>query len=284
MACFLAYTTSYFSSLFKSSTSRSRRCSSETEPFVQHKSLCEADLLDNDLLIVGDVHGCYDEMLEIIKLANDETKKPLVNIFVGDMINKGPKSEEVLEYLLKAKHTYCVRGNHEQKVLKEFFSYKNDGVIPSEPRTWVKKLKPAYVDFMKSLPYTISIAHLNLVIVHAGLLPGRPLTLQSCNEMINMRNLYWDDDMFHGKVLKSTFRIDKGQAWADNWKGPEHVYFGHDAVRKLQTHEYATGLDTGCVYGGHLSAMLLKLDNEAGVVEKKLLTVKPNNVYVPVTD
>lgn len=50
---------------------------------------------------------------------------------------------------------------------------------------------------------------------------------------------------------------EEGVAWASVWPGPQRVIFGHDAVRGIQRYEHATGIDSGCVYGGRLSALIL---------------------------
>ena len=84
------------------------------------------------------------------------------------------------------------------------------------------------------------------LVVHAGIVPGVPLDRQDRTHLLNMRSFKAD-----GSPTKKI----EGDPWASRWHGPPHVVFGHDAVRGLQRHKWATGLDTGCVYGGSLTGL-----------------------------
>eukprot|EP00984_Skeletonema_dohrnii_P030368 scaffold21771_cov100-Skeletonema_dohrnii-CCMP3373.AAC.1 len=81
--------------------------------------------------------------------------------------------------------------------------------------------------------------------------------------MMNMRSILPD-----GTVTSKFFN---NWPWARLWDGPQTVFFGHDADRGLQQYEHAIGLDTGCVYGGKLTACILP--------ERRLVSVNAKREY-----
>ncbi|CEM22757.1 unnamed protein product [Vitrella brassicaformis CCMP3155] len=90
----------------------------------------------------------------------------------------------------------------------------------------------------------------DLVVVHAGLNPFLPLEEQSEWELTHMRNVLVDG--------RRGVEDDKqGVHWIDLWDGPQLVVYGHDAKKGLYVTQHTIGLDTGCVYGGRLSAVVL---------------------------
>lgn len=225
-----------------------------TPPIIHRQLTCNET--PKRLIVVGDVHGCYDELKELLESCNYQDAQTQV-LIVGDLINKGPKSAEVVRFA-KNNNFLCIRGNHDDFILAAIFN-----LIPNLKQTdaieFIKQLTSEEVDWLKELPYTIRIPKWNAVFVHAGLIPNLPLESQDPVHMTTLRNVYSAED--NTQQYFGTSKTDVGVPWVTAWDESDHynqhVYFGHDAKRGLQLGKFATGLDTGCLYGKKLSAMIL---------------------------
>ena len=213
----------------------------------------------NRTIIIGDVHGCEPELVEMLRRVSPSRRCGDRLIFLGDVIGKGPQplrslrlAREQVESLGRGE---VLMGNHEAAVVRWFD--QRDAGVPARKRA--KLLSRASIALAQSLtgdevawlrrrPYYIELVDHRIVCVHAGLQPGVPLARQSRAHMITTRSLSAD-----GTPSAQLGR----ESWATRWHGPPHIVFGHDARRQLQRHAWATGLDTGCVYGGNLTAMVL---------------------------
>jgi len=240
-------------------------------PSVLHKKLDNCSIKDRKLLLIGDVHGCLDELNDLLDLVNSSyNQSQYLPVFVGDMINKGPKNVETLQRVRQMEH-FAVRGNHDAAVLQQVLMSQKHSEYQLPPRyQWTKRLVADDIEYLKELPYTISLPDFNAIVVHAGLVPNVSLEEQKISDMIVMRNLVEAEN----GTFKSAELPNEGKPWASQWNGPEHVFFGHDARRKFQQYPYSTGLDTGCVYGFDLTALLLHKDGT-----KEFFTVPAKGVY-----
>ena len=237
-------------------------------PRISHLLMTEEDIGERNLLVIGDVHGCYDELRELLDQQSiSEKSNNTCIIFVGDLINKGPKNAQVVKLARKLR-AYSVRGNHDEVCLLEWEKAQQNNGQLSHKFSWMNELTPQDIQWLYEMPYTINGPSRNFIIVHAGLLPGRRLEEQDPGDMITMRNVV-ENESGEGYVTTK----GNGMCWASKWQGPSHVYFGHDARRLLQQHRYATGLDTGCVYGGHLTAIY--------PLTGKLVSVKAHTIHKP---
>jgi len=196
-------------------------------------------------LVVGDVHGCLDELLALLAAAGRTPDDRVV--LVGDLVCKGPNSAGVVRWARES-NADAVLGNHDAHVLR---AARGDPRIGPAHRAVAETLSVADVAWLESRPLWLrldAVADRPYLVVHGGLVPGIPVEQQTRVHLLNLRSI--SDD---GEPSK---RIE-GAPWASLWRGPEHVVFGHDAVRGLQRHPFATGLDTGCVYGRELTALVL---------------------------
>lgn len=222
-----------------------------------HKTLTPEYLESfKEVFVIGDVHGCYDELMDLLAVAKAKEKDTL-KLFVGDLVNKGPRSEDVLEFLVQNMSScQAVRGNHDEVVLKEYYSSRSQSYTLAVNNSWIKRLSARHIRYLEALPYTLLLPSLNTVIVHAGLVPGQGLSTSLVN-MVTMRNVVIDEYWEKGGIRATCKDEECSEPWGQVWNGPEHVIFGHDAKRKLQIWRHCTGLDTGCVYGNTLTGMFI---------------------------
>ena len=197
-------------------------------------------------IVLGDVHGCYDEALDLLEKCA-VTKEDRV-IFLGDLIDRGPKRWQCVELAMKHE---SILGNHEDKLLQYRRNRKME-MKPDHAKTWYE-LSPKHLDYFESLPLFIRIPESNAVLVHAGVLPDIPIENQLPGTLLHCQNIlppsiksYWP----------SRSPPDH-QFWGNFWKGPERVIFGHTVMNKPLVTEWAVGIDTGCVFGHSLTAVIL---------------------------
>lgn len=215
------------------------------------------------VIAIGDVHGCIDELKALLKKCDYHPGDAIV--FLGDLVCKGPDSLSVVQ-MAREVGAIGVRGNHDFEVVRWHQAIKSGAdppVIGSEHYYVASALNTADLKWMYSLPWFISSSHLNALFVHAGFVSGIRLAKQNPRLMMNMRSILPD-----GTVTSKFFN---NWPWARLWDGPQTVFFGHDADRGLQHYEHAIGLDTGCVYGGKLTACILP--------ERRLVSVNAKREY-----
>ncbi|WP_435553053.1 metallophosphoesterase family protein [Natrinema sp. CGMCC1.2065] len=175
-----------------------------------------------DVYVIGDVHGCpdaLDALLERLDLGGND-----LAVFVGDLVRKGPDSKAVLDRVRRSPRLLSVRGNNERKLIEGAAS--------------LSALGPADYQYVESLPTAISWD--GGLVVHGGVDPARSLSAQSREDVLTMRSP--EGDGYDGPF------------WFDAYEGPPRVFFGHTVLETPIEREWAVGLDTGCVYGGSLTA------------------------------
>ena len=151
----------------------------EDTVFIKNVIEIKEDKLD----AIGDIHGCYKEMITLIKRMgyNMSTGVPIHPngrkiVWLGDLVDRGPKSVDVLKFVRTAVEKgghYCIRGNHEEYLIKSFNSYKKGERIPSGEgmkRTLVEFLREfdeaqreEYISFIQSLPFYLIKTYSNKV-------------------------------------------------------------------------------------------------------------------------
>jgi len=199
-------------------------------------------------LVIGDVHGCLDELDQLLDSAAITSSDRI--IFVGDLIGRGPDTIGVLDRVAELQ-AHSVQGNHERQLLQLLDSGRESAVTGGHEsrRRLIELLEPRHVQLLRAMPLYLELPQHNACVVHAGVVPGLSWAEQDPWALTNMRSL---DAL--GRPSAELGEV----SWALSMRGPVHVVFGHSAQRGLQLLEFATGLDSGCVYGGSLTGLLLQ--------------------------
>lgn len=239
---------------------------------------------EKQYLFIGDVHGMYDKLKELLDAVSFEQNDIQV-VFVGDFITKGPDDVKVLEWMMDHRDSvHFVIGNNEFSVLMcalnpDILSEKSAGI--ELYRIKESHLKVAQSLSAEQVQYISEEGHIafeldlektgqRLVTVHAGLLPldynfkSRHLELHS--SIVTLTNMKYMNP-FDNRETSRDKKAEFWQRWYKLWEAvvPFHnedltIIYGHDAKKGLNIRKYTKGLDSGAVKGGKLSALLYKYD------------------------
>lgn len=220
--------------------------------------------------IIGDVHGCFSELRILLKELGYKVvkhrdrsrnygytvKAPAgrTAIFLGDLADRGPASNEVFRLVMsmvKNGSALCVCGNHDAKLLKKLKG-KNVNLKHGLAGT-LKQLEqepPAFIDELKTFLRGL-ISHYvlddgRLVVAHAGLreeMQGR------ASGIVRSFCLYGETT---GEI--DEFGLPVRYEWAKEYNGKALVVYGHTPVPEPEWLNRTIDIDTGCVFGGKLTA------------------------------
>lgn len=224
-------------------------------------------------IFIGDIHGCRDELDALLDRVGYGDGDRVVA--VGDMVVRGPEPRRTLA-LLRALRAQAVRGNHEERLLRWYDTRHTSSPAPigEMTRRTARALSKSDFAMLKALPLWLDFPSHALRVVHAGVAPGVRIEDQDPHVLMNIRCV----DKSGAPHTK------RGEAlWGAIYEGPPHLVFGHYARGEPQVHRWATGLDTGCVYGGRLTAMVLA-EGQAPPAEDErmavLVSVPARRAYV----
>lgn len=218
-------------------------------------------MMQSKTWVIGDVHGCLDELHALVDKIQPTSGDRV--IFLGDLIDKGPYALDTLR-LIQSKGWESLLGNHEEKHSRyrsRMLSGNENHVQLYEETEYHSRYSAQDIEWMRSLPTFIRVG--NTVLVHGGMIPGVPVNRQHPKACLRIRVV--DKENRQVSKLMDNFHLPEGFShWSDRWTGPESVIYGHDPIslsspKVNRFSGYSCyGLDTGCVYGGRLTALHLE--------------------------
>lgn len=219
--------------------------------------------------IVGDVHGCADELIELmdrlgygveLRAGSGDDRVRVSNppgrrlVLVGDLVDRGPRSPDALRIVMtmvEAGQALCVPGNHDAKFLR-WLQGRNvkpthglDGTIEqmaTEPPEFHARVR----GFLEGLPLHLWLDGGGLAIAHAGI---REEMIGSTAGRVREFCLYGDNNGTDSDGLPIRYH------WAAAYAGLTTIVYGHTPVAEAGWVNNTLCIDTACCFGGHLTAL-----------------------------
>ena len=237
--------------------------------------------------IIGDVHGCFDELQELLiklgyviyRVAPDNVNfgfeviapEKRKAVFVGDLVDRGPDSPTVLRLVMSMVNggvAYCVPGNHDMKLQKWLKGKQVQlthglDVTVSQFESESAAFKKSVEQFLYSLISHYLFDKGRLVVAHAGLK----------EEMHGRGSGAVRSFCLYGETTGETdeFGLPVRYDWAREYRGDAKVVYGHTPVPEAEWLNNTIDIDTGCVFGGKLTALRYP--------EEELVSVKAKMTY-----
>lgn len=240
-------------------------------------------------IIIGDIHGCIQELEMLLHKLELQIEDKVY--LIGDLIDKGPNSLAVVQKLFQLSlnyHVVLILGNHEEKFLRYLKNQEhNESALGKMMNTddfeQLSELTTAELEFLKNAYLYYSIPTLDLTLVHGGFHEKTILNSQ--------KTLQWNqipkEEIKKSRLLTMTRMLnEKGDFmglneeapnmyfWAEKYDGRfGKVVFGHQPFigEEVKRFPNAFGIDTGCVFGGKLTALVFSQSGEYQVLYQKAL-------------
>lgn len=196
--------------------------------------------------IIGDIHGCYNELQDLLAKAALNSDDQIIAI--GDLVDRGLDSASVIEFFRDTPNADSIMGNHERKHIRWF----DDQVEPAASQIITRKqigedIYPEVISYMSDLDQYMELP--DALLVHGFYEPG--VAIEDQRETVVVGTLSGEDYL----------RKRWSWPWYERYDGPKPLIMGHrDYTEKMQVLNYKDrvwGIDTRCVYGGSLTGLML---------------------------